>query len=555
MKKRIIPIILLCLIFLLSACEGESAETTQGNEITEAPVVESAPTLVSGGAAQYALILPEDSNGDMRDAVNSFANKLSELYGVKFEVKKNKNLAEGKKLIMVGAQNDETYSSYYQDVSYREYAVKLADDGNVIIAAWSIDSIGNCCSKFFLKLKSAFDAGDKAGKLGEEVFVSGIDTSILDFEVPHFSLTRMPRIYHISGARGAYELCFKNSTESDWKGYTELLTENGFSLIQRCESVQAKFAVLKKEGVEITVDYWYETNELAVMIDKPSYEAPLVAESITAVTTPSITEPGLEYEGALKGMCYVIRASDGSFILVDGGDSDPKFLDRLYSVMTSLTPEGQKPHIRAWFITHLHGDHMSGFADIASSQYASRIECDAVYLNIPYESYQTAYDKSTYANRVSKLEKAAGALGADYVIARTGQTYYFADIEVQILGSVDDMFLTDFNDLDETSLVFTAKVGGKKMIFTGDAGPVVIGQYIMKRYSARTLKSDICQAMSHGSNNSAFTEFYKAVDPAVYLWCANTEFYNKHTPNKYIESDSTATVIYSFNGTYSIELN
>jgi len=406
-----------------------------------------------------------------------------------------------------------------------------------------------------LKLKSAFDAGDKAGKLGEEVFVSGIDTSILDFEVPHFSLTRMPRIYHISGARGAYELCFKNSTESDWKGYTELLTENGFSLIQRCESVQAKFAVLKKEGVEITVDYWYETNELAVMIDKPSYEAPLVAESITAVTTPSITEPGLEYEGALKGMCYVIRASDGSFILVDGGDSDPKFLDRLYSVMTSLTPEGQKPHIRAWFITHLHGDHMSGFADIASSQYASRIECDAVYLNIPYESYQTAYDKSTYANRVSKLEKAAGALGADYVIARTGQTYYFADIEVQILGSVDDMFLTDFNDLDETSLVFTAKVGGKKMIFTGDAGPVVIGQYIMKRYSARTLKSDICQAMSHGSNNSAFTEFYKAVDPAVYLWCANTEFYNKHTPNKYIESDSTATVIYSFNGTYSIELN
>ena len=173
---------------------------------------------------------------------------------------------------------------------------------------------------------------------------------------------------------------------------------------------------------------------------------------------------------------------------------------------------------------------------------------------MPYEGYQTAYDNSTYASRVSKLEKAAKTLGSDYVTARTGQTYHFADITITVLGSVDDMFLTEYNDLDETSFVITASVAEKQMIFTGDAGPVVIGQYIMKRYGAQTLKSDICQAMSHGTNNSAFTDFYKAVDPDIYLWCANKEFYGKHTPNKYIQSDSSAKIVYSFDGKYVIEL-
>ena len=197
---------------------------------------------------------------------------------------------------------------------------------------------------------------------------------------------------------------------------------------------------------------------------------------------------------------------------------------------------------------------MSGVADMASSKYASLIECDAVYSNMPYEGYQTAYENSAYANRIAKLEKAASTYGADYVTARTGQTYYFADIEITVLCSVDDMFLTEYADLDETSLVMSASVSGKRIIFTGDSGPTEIELYVIKRYGAETLKSDICQAMSHGANNSSFTAFYKAVDPDIYLWCANREFYGKHTPNKYIQSDSSAEIVYSFDGKYVIEL-
>lgn len=555
MKKYSYILLLICAILCLTSCSGGGEETTVPAENTESPMPDIVHKLVENGEAQYAVVLPEGSNGDMREAVNSFADKLSDLYGVKFEVKKNKNLAEGKKLIMVGAQDDNAYASYYADVAYREYAVKLTDDGNIVIAAWNVGSIGDACSKLILKLKKAVDSGNTDGELTEDILFVGYNSSMLDAEIPHFSLTRMPRIYNVQGARGAYELCFKDTAPEECNRYISVLTENGYSLLQQNSNSDASFAVLRKDGVEITVDYWHATQDLAVIIDKPSYEAPFVTENITSLTVPKVIEPGLEYDGALKGMCYILQASDGSFVLIDGGDSDPKFLDRLYSVLNSLISEGQKPHIRAWFITHQHVDHTSGISDIAESQYASLIECDAVYSNMPYSTYQSAYTASNYENRYEKIEKAAKKLGADFVIARTGQTYYFADIEIRILGSVDDMFLSDYNDLDETSIIFTASVGSKRLIFTGDAGPITIGQYIMKRYTAETLGSDICQAASHGSNNSAFTPFYKLVDPDIYLWPASIEFYNKHTPSKYIEGDTSAKIVYSFNGQYTIELN
>ncbi len=95
--------LLFCLILIFTACEEGGAETTLQSE-TDAPTAEILPMLVENGESAYAIVLPERSNGDIRNAANSFADKLGDIYGVKFEVKKNAKLAEGKKLILIGAQ-------------------------------------------------------------------------------------------------------------------------------------------------------------------------------------------------------------------------------------------------------------------------------------------------------------------------------------------------------------------------------------------------------------------------------------------------------------------
>ena len=190
-KRKILFILLFCLTLIFTACEGGEAETSAPSE-TDAPV-QTLSTLVENGEAAYAIVLPERSNGNIRNAANSVADKLGDIYGVKFEVKKNSKLAEGKKLIMIGAQAEAEYSSYFADVPYREYAMKLTDDGNIVIAAWSVDAIGDCCSKFIMRLKKSFESGDTAGKITDEVLVKGVDSAIIEAEVPHFSLNRMPQ--------------------------------------------------------------------------------------------------------------------------------------------------------------------------------------------------------------------------------------------------------------------------------------------------------------------------------------------------------------------------
>ena len=156
MKKKLF-LFLLMFIMMLSACNEEEAPETEQSLESETEAEAQSLTMVADGEAQYAVLLPAESTGPMREAVNSFADKLSDLYGVKFEVKKNKNLANGKKLIMVGVPEDNSYTEYYADVQYGEYAVKITADGNVVIAAWSLESINNSCTKFFLKLKNSYD--------------------------------------------------------------------------------------------------------------------------------------------------------------------------------------------------------------------------------------------------------------------------------------------------------------------------------------------------------------------------------------------------------------
>lgn len=552
-KRLLIFTAAILLALLCCACgKTEPEETTVLPEETEeTPTVSQVPTLVSDGKANYTVILPESSSGEIRKAANALCDKLGDIFGVKFKYSKTKaGLPEDQKLILIGAQSDSESA-----IPYNKYRVTVEDNGNIVISAWSASALGDVCTKLALRISSSVENGDTLGSVTDALEIEGTDTALLADEVPIFSPSRMPTIFKVQGARGAYELCFNESRAEDHAAYSEILKQNGFSEIQRKESKDAIFSVFYKDQLEITLNFWHKTCELLAIVDKPTQTKPLIyPEQVAPVTVPKIIEPGLEYAGALKGMCYLLQLSDGSFIVFDSGDESNAFVERLYSVMTANLPAGTKPTVLAWFISHQHGDHYGGLVALASSSFASKINCVSVYTNMPIDSYQSAYDRSTYLNRYEKIENAAKKLGADFHIARTGQTYYYRDTEICILGSVDDMFINDFNDLDETSLVISVSTGTKRLLFSGDSGPLYIGQYLLKRYTADTLKSDICQATSHGANNAAFTDYYKLADPDYYLWPADITFYNKHTPNKYIQSDKSAEIIYSYNGTRAIEL-
>ena len=65
-----------------------------------------------------------------------------------------------------------------------------------------------------------------------------------------------------------------------------------------------------------------------------------------------------------SGMCYVIHLSDGTFIIIDGGEADElgagiyDFNSRALKDHLMRVTGGEKPIISAWFITHFHLDHI-----------------------------------------------------------------------------------------------------------------------------------------------------------------------------------------------------
>ena len=543
-------LIVIILGFSLLSCQKASGDGTETSADTSAQDVVTPPlTLIKDGAANYAVILPESSNGPIRTAANTLCNDLDKLFGVKFALKSNSaSLDASQRKIFIGVSK---YNE--QTLPYHEYNVTLSPEGDILISAWTSEAISTACSKLMMKIKDVVKDGDIQCTVTQNLCFSGVDTSILQTDLPILFDSRMPLIYHVQGARGAFELYFTGCSNDDRTTYSQKLTSQGYSLLQKREMTDACFSVYQKDGIQVTISFWPNTGELIILADKPGYSTPLSKTEVSSITKPKLISVGQEYENALKGMCYILQASDGSFVIIDSGEGEDALLDRIYDIMTSNLPEGARPHIRAWFITHQHADHTGGVVSFATSKYASRVDCDAVYSNMPYAKYQSAYDN--YENRYGKISTAAKQMGADFVIARTGQTYYFGDLEILITGSVDDMVLTDYNDLDETSLWINVNTSGKKLIFCGDSGSLYVSKYLLKRYTAATLKCDICQAASHGTNNTAYKDYYKLADADIYLWPANLEFYNKHTPNAYIQSITSAKILYAFNGTETVELN
>ena len=88
-----------------------------------------------------------------------------------------------------------------------------------------------------------------------------------------------------------------------------------------------------------------------------------------------------------NGNSYVIQLKNGHFIVEDGGNEAdaPYLLDYL----ESLTPEGEKPVIEAWFISHAHADHIGALKKIMDNvQYSNRIYVEGIYFVDPSDTIQ-----------------------------------------------------------------------------------------------------------------------------------------------------------------------
>lgn len=215
------------------------------------------------------------------------------------------------------------------------------------------------------------------------------------------------------------------------------------------------------------------------------------------------------------GMSYLIRLSDGRFLVLDGGwEFDPD----ADALMAQLQAQclGEKPVIAAWIFTHPHIDHYRCFLAFRD-KYPERVEIQNFFYNFPELTEELVGRvprllEEEETESLQKLERYVAQTGAPVIRPHTGQAYEIANARVEVLASTDDACYEPCN-VNSISLVLRVEIEGQTLLFCADSEMDHV--HLARRYGDY-LKCDILQVTHHGFNGGCL-EAYKLADPTVCL--------------------------------------
>lgn len=248
--------------------------------------------------------------------------------------------------------------------------------------------------------------------------------------------------------------------------------------------------------------------------------------------TPLLTQIRPTYFSVDCGMTYLIRLSDGRFVLIDSSYGEYDEPDKVYDLMLKQSVSDGIPTVAAWFFTHPHGDHINGFVNMLK-KYGDRLRVEKVYYDFP------AYEISSKACNMPSFLDAIERTGAETVTPKRGDKIMLADELFEVLYTASD-FDTAFEDVNDASLVMKIHLGKYTFMMVGDLMPAS-SKILLSLYSPDELKCDIMQVAHHGYHGGSH-ELFSAIDPEIVLWPMPEFRYYEVSPfqcNRYFRQEGT----------------
>ena len=305
--------------------------------------------------------------------------------------------------------------------------------------------------------------------------------------------------------------------------YCALLTEEGYLLRESYNTDARRFAAfLNAEGEGVFLNDYRENGELTLVREQnTTYFAYSDVARTCPVKSTQITQVHLED----FGLSYVIRLSDGRFIIFDGGCNFEPDQDRLFQCLKEGSPDDEKPVIAAWIMTHPHSDHYFCFFGFME-RYGDQVVIEKFLFNFPAYDDLEHYPKLKTPELMSKGTAAfinipkflalVEQTGAPVYTPRSGQRYQIGNAACEILCCMDDTLHVS-QKINAASLVIRMELEGQTILWMTD-GSFSFGR-LPGRYG-NYLQSDILQIPHHGFQcGTAEAEVigYDLVQPKVCL--------------------------------------
>ena len=306
---------------------------------------------------------------------------------------------------------------------------------------------------------------------------------------------------------------------SSYNSYINTLVAAGYQKTSTNEVEGNYFATLTKGGSNYYIYYTAYNKQVRIILEKAST---LMADKIDSGKQGSGTTEFYQYAldhtkgtGTYSpddywkidcGMCYIIKFADNSVMIVDGGherQASKAAMEGLYDFLCDITNTAStsKLHIRGWFYSHAHGDHVYVGHQFVET-YHDRITLDCTYFNFPsYQVISSGYDGNTFTMK-DTLNKYFPNCG--HVDLHTGQSFKIQGVQFDVLytheDAVNESGKTTIGDFNASSTVLKITFDGASVMMLGDISTVA-ENIMCSMYTEKTLHSTIVQAAHHCFNN------------------------------------------------------
>lgn len=290
----------------------------------------------------------------------------------------------------------------------------------------------------------------------------------------------------------------QNICERDFEEYCKSLEAHGYIKKESRVNSCYRFAAYSNGDIGAFLNYFERLGELTVAVEEGCAYFDFADKPRAHSVPAEITQIELED----FGMSYVIRLTDGRFIVIDGGRDFEPDRERLFKCLSEGSPD-EKPVIAAWILTHPHSDHYLCFIGFME-QYGDRVEVERYILNFPegddilhypkIEKKDKRFEDSSGKTNIPKMWAQIEKSGGIAYTAHTGMRFNIGGANLEILASMDDTIHRSSN-INASSLVIRMELAGQVILWATDASfsdarlPEKFGEY---------LKADILQAPHHG---------------------------------------------------------
>lgn len=203
-------------------------------------------------------------------------------------------------------------------------------------------------------------------------------------------------------------------------------------------------------------------------------------------------------------MGYILKTKNNKIIVIDGGTTDDT-----ENLIKQINKHGSK--VDAWFLTHLHDDHIGAFSNIANDE---QIQIEKIYCSFNeyswYEENELA--RAEFSKQILEILKQDNIKDKVEEVS-LNQDINIDDVKIEILG-IKNPEITE-NAGNEQSMVVKFDTGKTTFLVLGDTG-IKSSEKLLKTQKEK-LKSDIVQ-MAHHGQNGATKELYEQINPTICMW-------------------------------------